>query len=105
MRIVVWLLCGFVQIAFGQNQSSDSVPTQSSTAVVPIRVESKLVVVRTTVMDKKHLDKGLTAAENQCSLSDNDGFFKLPPTEPYLPKDCEVLDVRDLTAADFHVFG
>jgi hypothetical protein len=56
------------------------------------------------VLDKKHLDKGMTADEKQCSVSDTERFFKLPATEPYLPRDCEALDVPDLTSAEFHVF-
>lgn len=104
LRIAVWLLCGFVQFALGQNQSSNRVLPHSSTGVAAIRVDSKLVVVRTTVLDKKHLDKGMTQSEKRCAVSDIESFFKLAPTEPYLPKDCEALDVRDLTAADFHLF-
>ena len=98
------MLCIFGSLASAQAQSSDRIAPQSGTDVGPIRVESKLVVVRTTVLDKKHLDKGMTQSEKRCAVSDIETFFKLAPTEPYLPKDCEALDVRDLTAADFHLF-
>jgi hypothetical protein len=31
-------------------------------------------------------------------------FFKLTPTQPYLPKDCDVTEVADLSAKDFRLF-
>jgi len=100
---MVWLLCGFANFAFAQTQSSDRTIAQSRASLGSISVKSKLVVVRTVVLDKKHLDRGMTQSERQCSDSDWENFFKLPPTQPYLQKYCEVLDVRDLTAAEFHI--
>jgi hypothetical protein len=72
----------------------------------PIRVESKLVVVRALVIDKKLLTKGVSEGEIKCEQSEVRRFLSLKPTEPFLPKICgqEAAVVRDLAADKFHVF-
>jgi hypothetical protein len=57
------------------------------------------------VLDKKHLNNGLTNTEKACEESEYTDFLRLKPTEPFLPRFCEELEVRNLTARDFHVFA
>src|SRR5690349_11425997 len=45
----------------------------------------------------------MTQSEKRCAVSDIESFLQLAPTEPYLPKDCEALDMRGLTVTDFHL--
>ena len=109
-RPVAWavatgLLCCFAPLTFAQKENAAPVSTQSSVPPSPIRVESKLVIVPVLVLDTKHLNKGLTDAEKRCEESEYNDFLKLKPTEPFLPRFCEELEVRNLTARDFHIFA
>lgn len=71
----------------------------------PIRVESNLVVVPATVEDKNRIMTVLLREpRTSCEQANADAFKKLPPSEPYLPKDCGGYLIPGLTAKDFHVF-
>lgn len=98
------MLCCFAAPKLAQKEKSESVSTQLSAPPNPIRVESKLVMVPALVLDKKHLNKGLTEAEKRCEESEYNDFLRLRPTEPFLPRFCEELAVRNLTAKDIHIF-
>src|SRR5579859_4269956 len=108
-RRVMWavaagLLRCFASLTLAQTENSVPLSAQSSAPSAPIRVESKLVIVPALVLDKKHLNKGLTDAEKRCEDSEYIDFLKLKPTEPFIPRFCEELAVRNLTVRDFHVF-
>jgi len=109
-RRVMWavaagLLRCFASLTLAQTENSVPLSAQSSAPSAPIRVESKLVIVPALVLDKKHLNKGLTDAEKRCEDSEYIDFLKLKPTEPFIPRFCEELAVRNLTASDFHLFA
>ncbi|HEY1470575.1 MAG TPA: hypothetical protein VGF61_16145 [Candidatus Acidoferrum sp.] len=69
----------------------------------PIRVDSNLVVARAVVLDKKHMDNA-TDNEKECIRGELETFYNLPLTQPYIPKACWALEVRDLSAGDFHLW-
>lgn len=102
-RIVVWLLWGFAIFASAQTKNSDRVATQSDAGVPVISVQSKLVVVRVMVVNKKTWHNGPSDALQRCELATEATLFRLPATEPYIPTDCEGLFIRGLTAKDFHI--
>lgn len=104
LLMAVWLLCGFATFAFAQTQGSDRVVARQDTGVPVIRAQSKLVVVRVMVADKKAWRNGPSEAGQRCALATKATLFRLPATEPYIPTDCEGLFIRGLTAKDFHVF-
>jgi hypothetical protein len=68
-----------------------------------IRVDSTLVVVRAEVFDKKHMSH-VSEKERECMSADEQSFYDLSLTQPYIPKACWGLVVRDLKASDFHLF-
>ena len=101
--VVGGLVCALAQFTFAQTGNSGPASSQSSAASAPIRVESKLVIVPVLALDRKHLKKGLTEGEKRCEESEYNDFLKLKVTEPFLPRFCEELEVRSLTAKDFHI--
>ncbi len=103
VRIIVWSLCGFANFASAQTQTSDRITAQSSNAIPEIRAESRLVLVRVMVADKKAWRNGPSEAGKRCALATEETFLRLPATEPYIPTDCEGLYIRGLTAKDFHL--
>lgn len=98
------LLCGFANFASAQTQNSDHIVGQSGTPVPDIRVESKLVVVRVMVANKRVWRNGPSDAGQRCALATKEALARLPATEPYIPPDCEGLYIRGLTAKDFQIF-
>jgi hypothetical protein len=56
------------------------------------------------VLDKKVWWKGPTEKEQRCVRAAAEIFARLPPTEPYVPNECEGLYVHGLTLKDFHLF-
>jgi hypothetical protein len=48
--------------------------------------------------------KTATGTERECVQANWETFYKLSPSEPYLPKDCDQAAIRGLTASAFHVF-
>ena len=68
-----------------------------------LRVNSTLVVVRAEVLDKKHMFS-LSNEERECMRVDQQSFYDLSLTQPYIPKACWGSVVRDLKASDFRLF-
>lgn len=78
----------------------------STEATVPERqltVQTNLVLIPVFVYDASRMARAPTE-EMSCARTAVVTFFKLAPTEPYLPKDCDVTEVQGLTARDFRLF-
>ena len=81
-------------------------PAASTQATEPQRrltVQTNLVLVPVFVYDPARM-AGAPKEEMPCARATVVTFFKLAPTEPYLPKDCDVTEVQGLTAQDFRLF-
>jgi len=97
------LLCVTVAVVFAEAKTSHIAPLQTPASQVPLRVESNLVLVPVFVYDPSRMEQA-PKEELPCVRATLVSFFKLPPTEPYLPKDCDVTEVHDLAAKDFRLF-
>jgi hypothetical protein len=69
----------------------------------PRTTESDLVLVPVFVYDPARL-RNAANKELPCARATVGAFFKLPASQPYLPKDCDVTEVHGLQPADFRVF-
>lgn len=85
-------------------QTKDSTPAskQSSAPQAQLTVQSNLVLVPVFVYDPARMAQA-PKEEMPCARAMVVTFFKLAPTEPYLPKDCDVTEVQGLTAKDFRL--
>jgi len=69
-----------------------------------IHVESNLILIHAEVFDEQ-LDRGASTYYRECSSANANMFYKLLPSEPFLPKDCfSDVVIHGLTINDFHVF-
>lgn len=89
--------------AYGQAQRSPSDSAQVGAAAPTVSVESNLVTVPVFVYDPARMAEA-PKQELPCARADIVTFFKIPLTEPYLPKDCDVTEIHGLTAKDFRLF-
>ena len=81
-------------------------PAASSPATAPqahLTVHTNVVLVPVFVYDPARMAQAPTE-EMPCARAAVVTFFKLAPTEPYLPKDCDVTEVQGLAAEDFRLF-
>jgi hypothetical protein len=98
------LLWGVPGYLLAQTKSSPDPSTQAAPAQQgPLTVQSNMVLVPVFVYDPARMAQA-PAEELPCARAAVVAFFKLLPTQPYLPKDCDVTEVGGLTAKDFHVF-
>src|SRR5580704_1056251 len=97
------LLCLVVPLAFAQSAGSPAVPLQAPASQAPLHVESNVVLVPVFVYDPSRMEKA-AQEELPCARATLVAFFKLLPKEPYLPKDCDVTEVHDITAKDLRLF-
>ena len=97
-----WLLRGLLFVGLSLAIFASMTFAQDGSQV-PIRVDSNLVVARAVVFDKKHMDNA-TDKERQCIGAELTTFYNLPLTQSYIPKPCWALEVRDLSARDFHLW-
>jgi hypothetical protein len=95
------LLCAAASAGLAQTKASTSAQTPTNPAAVT--VESNLVLVPVFVYDPAQMAQA-PKKELPCARATVVDFFKLAPTQPYLPKDCDVTEVQDLTASDFRLF-
>jgi hypothetical protein len=77
--------------------------TQAAAPQRQLTVQSNLVLVPVFVYDPSRMAQA-PKEEMPCARAAVVTFFKLAPTEPYLPKDCDVTEVQGLTARDFRLF-
>lgn len=75
---------------------------QASTPQAPLTVESRLVLVPVFVYDQTRMAKA-PQEELPCVRSTVIQFYKLLPTEPYLPRNCDVTQITDLKAENFRL--
>lgn len=99
----VVLFCLATCAAFAQAQRTSSDSGQAAATAPKIAVESNLVLVPVFVYDPSKMANA-PKEELPCARADVVGFFELPPTQPYLPKDCDVTEVHGLKIQDFHLF-
>lgn len=78
-------------------------PPAQTTNPPAVKVESNLVLVPVFVYDPAKMTNA-PKEELPCARATVVAFFKLPPTQPYLPNDCDVTEVQDLSAKDFRLF-
>ena len=97
--IVFALLC--LPLSFASAQTKPPQSTQTNPATVT--VETNLVLVPVFVYDPSQMDRA-PKKELPCARATVTEFFKLTPTQPYLPSDCDVTEVQDLGPKDFRLF-
>jgi hypothetical protein len=97
------LICLLPSLAFGQTKPSTSGSMNLPASPATVKVESNLVLVPVFVYDPARTAEA-PKDELPCARATVVEFFKLLPTEPYLPTDCDVTEVNDLTAKDFRLF-
>lgn len=89
--------------ALARSEGSATGSTQTSAPQSQLTVQSNLVLVPVFVYDPARMAQA-PKEEMPCARAMVVTFFKLAPTEPYLPKDCDVTEVQGLTAKDFRLF-
>ena len=97
------LLCLAASAAFTQEKRSPSDSGQATPTAPKVTVESNLVTVPVFVYDPSRMAQA-PKEELPCARADVVALFKLPPTQPYLPTDCDVTEVHGLTVKDFRLF-
>jgi hypothetical protein len=98
------LLAGLAAIGtVAQSQGSPAASTQSTAPERRVTVQTNLVLVPVFVYDPGRMAQA-PKEEMPCARAAVVSFFKLAPTEPYLPKDCDVTEVQGLKAEDFRLF-
>jgi hypothetical protein len=91
-----------IPLAGAQTKPSNTASTRQ-TAPAPLRSQSNSVLVPVFVYDEASLDKA-PKDELSCARLTVASFYKLPLTEPFLPKDCDTAEIRNLRAKDFRIF-
>ena len=86
-----------------QTQNSPAASTQATGPQRHLTVQTNLVLVPVFVYDRGRMAQA-PKEEMPCARAAVVTFFKLAPTEPYLPKDCDVTEVQDLSGKDFRLF-
>ena len=97
---VAGLVCAGALASVAQTQGSS---TQATSPQRHLTVQSNLVLVPVFVYDPARMAQA-PKEEMPCAREMVVNFFKLTPTQPYLPKDCDVTEVPDLSAKDFRLF-
>ena len=100
---VAGLVCIAVLATFAQTKSSLPASAQATTSQTRLTVQTNLVLVPVFVYDPARMAQA-PKEEMPCARDMVVTFFKLTPTEPYLPKDCDVTEVQGLTAENFRLF-
>ena len=86
-----------------QTQDSPAASTQATAPQRHLTVQANLVLVPVFVYDPGRMAQA-PKEEMPCAREMVVRFFKLTPLQPYLPKDCDVTEVPDLSAKDFRLF-
>jgi len=98
--LLLWTMASF---APAQTKHSPAASTQQAAPPAALRSQSNSVLVPVFVYDEASLDKA-PKGELSCARETVVSFYKLPLTEPFLPKDCDTAEIRGLTADDFRIF-
>ena len=86
-----------------QTEDSPAASTQATAPQRRLTVQTNLVLVPVFVYDPARMAQA-PKEEMPCAREMVVTFFKLTPTQPYLPKDCDVTEVQGLSAKDFLLF-
>ena len=97
------LLCVAALPTVAQTKGSPAASNQPTAPQARVTVQTNVVLVPVFVYDPSRMAQA-PKEEMPCARAMVVTFFKLPPTEPYLPKDCDVTEVQGLTAEDFRLF-
>jgi len=97
------LLCLAAPATVAQTKDSPAVSTQGTAPQAHLTVQTNLVLVPVFVYDPARMAEA-PKEEMPCAREMVVTFFKLTPTQPFLPKDCDVTEVQGLTAKDFRLF-
>lgn len=107
MRGTFLAVAGMLSVAVvatvAQTKDSPAASTQATALQRRLTVQTNLVLVPVFVYDPARMAQA-PKEEMPCARAMVVTFFKLTPTEPYLPKDCDVTEVQGLTAEDFRLF-
>lgn len=101
--IVSALLCLSLSFALAQTKPPQSPQTNVPANPAAMTVQSNLVLVPVFVYDPAQMEQA-PKKELPCARATVVEFFKLTPTQPYLPSDCDVTEVQDLGPKDFRLF-
>lgn len=97
-------LLGVAALAMvAQTKGSPARSTQPTEPQARLTVQTNLVLVPVFVYDPARMAQA-PKEEMPCARAMVVTFFKAAPTQPYLPKDCDVTEVQGLTAEDFRLF-
>jgi len=86
-----------------QTKHSPAVPHEASAKQAPLALQSSLVLVPVFVYDQARMAQA-PKEELPCVRSTVEAFYRLLPTEPYLPENCDAAQIRGLTAKDLRLF-
>jgi len=86
-----------------QTKGSPVASTQATAPQRHLTVQTNLVLVPVFVYDPARMAQA-PKEEMPCAREMVVTFFKLTPTQPYMPKDCDVTEVQGLKAEDFRIF-
>src|SRR5215469_2406623 len=86
-------------VTFAQAKRSPSDSGQAATIPPSLTVESNLILIPVFVYDPARMAQA-PKDELPCARADVTAFLKIPATQPYLPNDCDVTEVRGLTVKD-----
>jgi len=100
---VAALLYAAALAAVVQTKGSPDASTQATSPQAHLTVQTNLVLVPVFVYDPARMAQA-PKEEMPCAREMVVTFFKLTPTQPYLPKDCDVTEVQGLKAEDFRIF-
>src|SRR6266550_7157887 len=100
---VAALLCVAASATIVQTKDSPPASTRATAPQAHLTVQTNLVLVPVFVYDPARMAQA-PKEELPCARAMVVTFFKLPPTQPYLSKDCDVTEVQGLTAEDFRLF-
>ena len=100
---VAWPLCLAALAAITQDHDSPSPSAQATATQTRLTVQTNMVLVPVFVYDPARMAQA-PKQEIPCAREMVVTFFKLAPTQPYLPKDCDVTEVQGLKAEDFRLF-
>ena len=98
-----WLSCVAAPVTLAQTKDLTSASTQAAAPQARLTVQTNMVLVPVFVYDPARMAQA-PKEEMPCAREMVVTFLKLAPTEPYLPKDCDVTEVQGLTAKDFRLF-
>ena len=100
---VAALLCIAAAAGTVPTKGSPAASTQAAAPQRHLTVQTNLVLVPVFVYDPARMAEA-PKEEMPCARAMVVTFFQLPPTQAYLPKDCDVTEVQGLAAKDFRLF-